>query len=193
MTLDASGNLLVGTTVTPTSQTNSLSVANKIFCNVNAAGYQNVNSQSLQGTDGYGIFNHINGSASGSLYIAFGYNGGGIGSITQNGTTGVLYNIVSDRRFKIDKGIATDTSVIDNTVVHDFEWKVDGSIDRGVFAQEAHKVKPSAVTEGTDELNEDGTPVHPWGVDYSKYVPDLIVYCQQLRAELNELKAKVNA
>ena len=172
MTLDANGYLLLGAT---------------------SVGLQNNNSIQLAAGAGYGIYSHINGTASATAYLYFSYNGTSIGSITQNGTTGVLYNIVSDRRLKTDKGIATDTSVIDNTVVHDFEWKVNGSIDRGVFAQEAHKVKPSAVTEGTDELNEDGTPVHPWGVDYSKYVPDLIVYCQQLRAELNELKAKVNA
>jgi hypothetical protein len=47
------------------------------------------------------------------------------------------------------------------------------------LAQEAITVAPFAVSVGTDERDESGRLVHPWGVDYSKYVPDLIVGWQQ--------------
>ena len=96
-------------------------------------------------------------------------------------------------RLKTDLGVATNTSVIDRTVIHDFEWKEHGIKDRGVFAQEAIEVIPHAVAKGTDELNDDGNPVSPWGVDYSKYVPDIIVYCQQLNKTVQDLSAKLEA
>ena len=46
-----------------------------------------------------------------------------------------------------------------------------------------------ATRKGADELDENGFPTNPWGVDYSKYVPDLIVYCQQLKKSVQELNA----
>jgi hypothetical protein len=99
---------------------------------------------------------------------------------------GVLYNITSDKRLKNDLGIVTSTDVISNTVIHDFTWKSDGSQARGVFAQEAAKTLPSAVKVG-----DDGEEVKDqWQVDYSKYVPDIIVELQALRARVAELEAK---
>ena len=132
-------------------------------------------------------------NVSGDYYLSFAYGGGVIGSITQNATSGVLYNITSDSRLKTDLGISTDISVIDNTIIHDFSWNVDGTIDRGVFAQEAYKTKPSAVQVGQDDVNEQGKLEKPWGVDYSKYVPDIIVYCQQLKATITELQDKLKS
>ena len=119
-------------------------------------------------------------------------NGSYVGSITTNGSA-TAYNTSSDQRLKEDKGISLDTSVIDNTIIHDFEWKTDGSIGKGVFAQEAQKVNPSAVSKGTDDLDEKGFPIFPWSVDYSKYIPDLIVYCQQLKKSNQEINAKFDA
>ena len=123
---------------------------------------------------------HASGTASGNTYANFGYSSNTIGSITQSGTTAVLYNLTSDQRLKNDLGVVTSTDVIANTVIHDFTWKSDGSQARGVFAQEAAKVIPSAVKVGDD--NEEVTDT--WAVDYSKYVPDIIVELQSLRKRL---------
>jgi hypothetical protein len=99
---------------------------------------------------------------------------------------GVLYNITSDKRLKNDIGAVTSTDVIANTIIHDFTWKSDGSQARGVFAQEAAKTLPCAVKVG-----DDGEEVKDqWQVDYSKYVPDIIVELQALRARVAELEAK---
>jgi len=117
--------------------------------------------------------------------------GTGVGSISYNGTL-TVYSTTSDQRVKTDNGLSIDTSVIDNTLIHEFTWK-NGVKDRGVFAQEAHKVKPSAIQVGTDDVNQDGELLKPWGVDYSVYVPDLIVYCQQLNKTVQELKAEVDS
>lgn len=106
-------------------------------------------------------------------------------------STGTVYNTSSDARLKNDLGICVDDSVIDKTVIHDYTWIENGLIDRGVFAQEAHKVKPSAITVGVD--NDDGTIKFPWGVDYSRYVPDIIVHAQQLKKSLADLRADFEA
>ena len=57
------------------------------------------------------------------------------------------------------------------------------------FAQEAYAVIPSAVCVGNDEVNANGSLKSPWGVDYSKYVPDIIVELQNLRKQFEEYKA----
>jgi hypothetical protein len=138
-----------------------------------------------------------NAQASGWGFLPFSRSGVQIGSIAQSGTTAVVYNTTSDADLKNDHGVCGQTDIISRIVIHDFEWKQDGAIDRGGFAQEMALVKPSAVTPGSDERNENGDKVRPWAVDYSKFVPDLIVDNQdlrrmigQLRDEINELKSK---
>ena len=164
-TIDSNGNLLVGVS------------------SYNAA----VNSNYFLYGSGLVSVGHVSGTSSGSAFQQFVYNATQIGSITQSGTTAVAYNTSSDQRLKTDLGQVTSTNVIDNTIVHDFFWKTDGTQSRGVFAQEAYKVIPQAVKVG-----DDGEEVEDqWQVDYSKYVPDLIVYCQQLNAEIQSLKAEV--
>ena len=98
------------------------------------------------------------------------------------------YTTSSDSRLKENIGVATDGSVVDNLVVRDFRWKATGEVDRGVFAQEAQLVKPSAVIEGNDELTDYGTLASPWSVDYSKYVSDIIVHAQQLKKRVEKLE-----
>jgi hypothetical protein len=171
MRIDTSGNLLVGATANGQPDAN-------YFMARNATGFQ-------------ANIGHATGTASGQPYVYMVYGGSAIGSITQSGTANVLYNVASDQRLKNDLGIVTTTNVIDKTIIHDYEWKLDGSKSRGVFAQEAYEVIPNAVNVGSDELNENNNIKNPWGVDYSKYVPDLIVYCQQLNKRIQELEAKL--
>ena len=166
MTLDNSGNFIVGAT------SNNLT-------NGGLAILPNSNATTL-------TIGHISGTSNGSSYNIYYYNGTQIGSITQSGTTGVLYNVTSDQRLKTDLGTVTSTDVIASTVIHDFTWKSDGSQARGVFAQEAAKVLPAAVKVGDD--GEEVTD--QWQVDYSKYVPDIIVELQSLRARVAQLETQ---
>jgi len=161
--IDTSGNFLLGTTSSTTTP---------------ASGVQLNNGSSI-GTVAVG---HASGTATGNYFATFSYNSGIIGSITQNGISAVLYNTSSDQRLKNDLGVVKSTNVIADTVIHDFTWKSDGSQSRGVFAQEAAKVLPNAVKVGDD--GEEVTDT--WAVDYSKYVPDLIVYCQELSKKVSE-------
>jgi hypothetical protein len=161
--IDSSGNLLVGTT-SPSS-------------------FQNNNSFVLRTSVGDAVINHVNGTVTGSGYLAFGYNGGRIGYISQSGTTAVLYNTSSDERLKENIADADDAgSKIDAIQVRKYDWKADGSHqDYGMIAQELLEVAPEAVSvpEDSEEM---------MGVDYSKLVPMLIKEIQSLRNRVAQLE-----
>ena len=169
MTLDASGNLLVGQT---------------------SSGVKNSNSFGLDVSGGgYLTISHINGSASGTRYEYYGYNGLEIGSVTQNGTTAVLYNVTSDRRLKDNIAPAPSASdVIDaiEIVSHDWKSAPDEHVTYGVIAQDLALVAPQAVLQGDDGEEVEKT----WGVDYSKLVPMLIKEIQSLRARVAALELR---
>jgi hypothetical protein len=158
--IDSSGNLLVGTTSTGLSNANSLSLE--------------------PSASGAAFVNHANGSSSGNGYIFFGYNGSAIGSITQSGTTAVLYNVTSDQRLKENIQDADSASnLIDFLQVRKFDWKTDQTHQRyGFVAQELVTVYPEAVHQPND--TED-----MMAVDYSKLVPMLVKEIQSLRQRLS--------
>jgi len=159
--IDSSGNLLVGDT-SSSFPTNVQGV--KIF------------------TANIGI-SHNTSNNSGDSYVRFGYSTNTIGSITQNGTTAVLYNTSSDQRLKeniVDAPSASDD--IDAIQVRSFDWKADGSHQKyGMVAQELQGVAPEAVSAPED-------PDEMMGVDYSKLVPMLVKEIQSLRARVAQLE-----
>jgi hypothetical protein len=133
------------------------------------------------------VFQNLNAAASNMLLFVT--NAGTLaGFINQTGAA-VAYNTSSDARLKRDEGRASDLSGLRAVVVHDFQWNGDGVRARGVFAQEAYAVFPSAITPGTDECSDCGALARPWMTYYSKFVPDLIVGFQQHDAALADLRA----
>jgi len=173
---DSSGNFLVGT-ATPVGA-GRISLAVELYTAYSGIAIKNTGTTYTSTTD-YMSFLNSSGSQAGHIY--------------QSASTTVVYATSSDARLKTLIKVATETSVIDNIVINDFTWKDDGKVDRGVFAQDAYKIIPNAISEGTDELTEDGSLKTPWGVDYSKFVPDLIVHAQQLKKQVQELSALVTA
>ena len=163
MTLDANGNLLVGQTATGLANSNSFAL------NPSGGAYQ--------------IYNHASGVSSGTAYAQFGYNATAIGSITQSGTTAVLYNTTSDQRLKENiQDAAPASALIDAIQVRQFDWKSDGSHQRyGMVAQELYTVAPEAVHAPAD-------PDEMMAVDYSKLVPMLVKEIQSLRARVAALE-----
>ncbi len=166
MTLDASGNLLVGVT---------------------SPGVNNVKHISLDlGGDGYIITSHKD-AATGSYYDIYAYNNSIIGSVTQNGTTGVLYNTSSDYRLKNITGpITTSGAYIDSLNPVEGTWKADGSTFVGLIAHEVQEASRTNVATGT----KDGEQMQ--GMDYSsaEIIANLIAECQSLRKRLTALEAK---
>ena len=168
MRLDSSGNLLVGTT----------------SASAPASGF--VFLPNYSETDAAGIYiGHKSGSASGDTYAAFAYASSAIGSITQSGTTAVLYNTTSDQRLKENiQNSASASALIDSLQVRQYNWKSDGSHQRyGFVAQELVTVAPEAVYQPAN-------PEEMMAVDYSKLVPMLVKEIQDLRKRLETLEAK---
>jgi hypothetical protein len=173
MTLDTSGNLLVGTTTNPAG-TRSLGFS------ANAGG---------NGIDIYQVSNQsdwaIN-SSSGTIVNFYSDNGTALviaGSITVNaGAT--LYNVTSDYRLKENiQDAAPASSLIDAIQVRQFNWKTDNTHQRyGFIAQELVTVAPEAVHAPAD-------PDEMMAVDYSKLVPMLVKELQSLRARVAALEA----
>ena len=129
------------------------------------------------------VIGHINGASSGDAYMVFNYNGTGIGSITQSGTTAVLYNVTSDQRLKTNV-VDAPSGNIDDIKVRSFDWIADGSHQEyGMVAQELVTVAPYAVHQPQD-------PDEMMAVDYSKLVPMMIKEIQDLKQRIKTLENK---
>jgi hypothetical protein len=146
MTLDASGNLLVGAT--------------------NRGHTSGVNSIDLDKTDAAVYVTHSTGTPSGNYFASFGYVTTSIGSITQSGTTAVAYNTTSDRRLKTNIRPADAARFMDIEFM-DYEW-IDGRHDCGPIADQLQLVYPSLVTgekDATEVRTVEITPAVPAVLD----------------------------
>ena len=160
MTLDASGNLLVGTTSTVDAGT--------------------VGIHLLGGTNGKLA---IKSSSTASSYqIVFVNPNGTVGTITSSGTA-TAYNTSSDQRLKENIVDAPGAlSSVNAIKVRSFDWKADGShTEYGYIAQELLEVVPEAVSVPAD-------PEEMMGVDFGKLTPRLVKAIQELTARLEALE-----
>ena len=170
--IDSSGNLLVGTTSASFGQ----------------SGFLMLPSYSAAGNSGMAI-QHVNGSASGSNYLAFIFNAGQIGNIAQSGTTSVAYNTTSDYRLKDNTAPMTGAlAKVAALKPCTYKWKADGSDGEGFIAHELAEVCPQAVTGEKDAVDAEGKPVYQ-GVDTSFLVATLTAAIQELKAEFDAYKA----
>jgi hypothetical protein len=173
--IDTSGNFLFGTT-SATSFQKGVSIE---------PNYGNVLARVHIG--------HGNGTSSGELYLNFYYNAGQIGSISQNGTTGVSYNTSSDYRLK--ENIAPMTGALAKVLALKavtYNWKVDGSNGQGFIAHELQAVVPDCVTGKKDAVDENGNPQYQ-GIDTSFLVATLTAAIQELNAKVISLEAQLGA
>ena len=180
MRIDSSGDLLVNTT------------------GINASNLSGFVVRAYAG----GIYTengHNTSASSGDSYTIFRYNGTGIGSITQSGTTAVLYNTTSDYRLKTDvTPIQNALTTVEALNPVSFTW-VDGRKDDGFLAHELQAIIPNCVTGEKDAVNEDSTPKYQQ-MDNSGVIPFLVKAIQELNAKVDAqattitaLQAKVGA
>jgi len=179
MTLDVSGNLLVGTTTSGDG------------VNYGVDGITTIKGEygamiKSTGGSGYEALSLWNTATSGTIYQAIfrdGASGAARGTITTNGSA-TAYNTTSDQRLKENIADADDAgSKIDAIQVRKFDWKADGSHqDYGMVAQELLEVAPEAVSAPED-------PEEMMGVDYSKLVPMMLKEIQSLRARIAALES----
>jgi len=164
MTLDASGNLMVGTTS---------SIAR---CSISY----------LYPNTGIGLTTDSNST---QTAIQFNTLAGVAGSINTNALT-TTYNTASDYRLKesvapLNGGLSRVNALKPSV----YTWKVNGSAGEGFLAHELAEVVPSAVSGDKDAVDADGKPTYQ-GVDLSKLVPILVAAIQELTARVQTLEAR---
>ena len=170
MTLDASGNLLVGTTSHfDSAYTMALQVRN-------ATGGLVIRP----GSDGYTAISFRNAANS------------QIGSIS-NSSTNTSYNTSSDYRLKEDvqpmTGALTRVAALKPVT---YKWKIDGSDGEGFIAHELQAVVPDCVTGEKDAVDAEGNPVYQ-GIDVSFLVATLTAALQEQQALITSLTARIAA
>lgn len=173
MTLDASGNLLVGTT-----------------SNASTAGLIHAQGK----TDSTAIGAHAKGTTSNSvgyyckvdsanaLYAYWNCNGVNTGSISTSGTT-TAYNTSSDYRLKnIDSEIdgAAAVAYINKLRPVQGSWKADGSRFIGLIAHEAQEVSETQVVTG----EKDGEEMQAMDYSSPEIIANLIAAVQYLSTKL---------
>jgi hypothetical protein len=166
---DVNGNFLVGTSTSANANNNGIA---------------------LSVADGCIRPNHLNGTPTGYAYMQFGYNAASIGSITQNGTTGVAYNTSSDYRLKeniqpMQNALATVAKLKPVT----YTWKADGTDGQGFIAHELQEVVPQSVTGAKDAIDENGNPVYQ-GIDTSFLAGLFAAAIQELNTKVDALAKK---
>ena len=162
--IDSSGNLLVGKTA---NDTTSPGTAVAKF-SANVGGIRNVKT------------------ATGTYESLQNYhNGTYVGGITYSDTATALATS-SDARLK--KNIVAAESaknLIDSISVKAFDWKVNDEHQRyGFIAQELLTVFPESVIKGSDEQET-------LAVDNARFIPVLVKAIQELKAEVDSLKAQL--
>jgi len=142
--IDNSGNVLVGTTATPSSTQGGFQVK------TDAVGGGSTYLQNSSGTytGSFGQFNFINGN-------------GTVGSISTNGSA-TAYNTSSDYRLKED--LQPMTGSIDRVKAlkpWNFAWKVDGTRVDGFMAHEANEVIEGCASGTKDAMRDEEYEVSP--------------------------------
>jgi predicted secreted protein len=184
MTLDISGNLLVGTTALSVGTTRA-----EIIAPADNYGLLVGNETTAFST----LLVHNKSTTGNNAFVGFGTEASYTtrGSITYNRGAGqVSYNTTSDYRAKDIIGpVENSGTTIDALKVHTGKMH-DATIERPMLvAHEAQEVVPYAVTGEKDAVNEDGTPDYQQ-VDHQVLIPLLIAEIQSLRARVAQLEER---
>jgi hypothetical protein len=166
--IDSSGNLLVAT---------------------NTSGGQGGMSVRIGGFTPNVLFNRINTTAQ-SFPLEFQNAGTIVGYVGYNNTS-TFYVTSSDYRLKEDiqpmTGALAKVAALKPCT---YKWNADGSDGEGFIAHELAEVCPQAVVGEKDAVDADGKPQYQ-GIDTSFLVATLTAAIQELKAELDGVKAEL--
>jgi hypothetical protein len=134
---------------------------------------------------------------------------GAVGKIQTNGSA-TLFTTSSDYRLKEDLQSFSGLEMVSKIPVYDFKWKISNERSYGVMAHELQEVLPQAVGGDKDyekdyvvkeaeyDNNHNLIKEAEYGkrpsyqtVDYSKIVPLLVKSIQELKADNDSLRARI--
>jgi hypothetical protein len=200
ITIDASGNVLMGTSTLSGMQTGNIDDATALYQGQIAATNSDGN---------YSAYLNKRTSTGGG-FVRFNYNGSTKGSITTNGTS-TAYNTSSDYRLK-ELDVPMEGSIDRLKLLRpiNFAWKVDGTRTDGFLAHEAGEVVPECATGTKDAMMDEEYEVTPavmdgetvvteavmgtrsvpdyQGIDQAKLVPLLVSALQEAIARIEVLE-----
>jgi hypothetical protein len=130
-----------------------------------------------------------NGADSTTVLVSFADFGSAvqIGAITRNGTNTVAYGTSSDERLKSDIG-DSNRGLDALLAIKVSDYKMGETSQQGLLAQQVAEHYPEAVHEGGEDAN-----LEPWMIDYGRLTPLLIKAVQDLAAQVDDLKAQLEA
>lgn len=148
---------------------------------------------------GGGVFVSRRASSAGTTHASFLNGGSSVGSITSN-TVNTFYNNTSDYRLKENVAPMTGAlAKVQQLKPCTYTWKLNGSAGQGFIAHELQEVVPDcvsgekdAVETYTDEDGNEQTRIKAQGIDTSFLVATLTAAIQELKAELDSVKATVD-
>ena len=195
-TTDATNSRVGIGTITPAAKLDvvgTMAASGLFSLNTFASGLQTDRSMSFLTTGAsVGYISHSTSDGSGDSFLEFGYNATKIGSITQNATTGVLYNITSDYRLKNVLGpVVGSGERIDALNPVEYEWKSDNSRTSGFLAHEFQVIYSQSVTGEKDAVDGEGKPVYQnMQASTSEVIADLVAEIKDLRRRVAALESK---
>ena len=129
-------------------------------------------------------------AASGIAHYFVTSNGTYAGDISVSGST-TSYNSGSDYRLKENvapmQGALAKVAALKPCT---YTWKADGSAGQGFIAHELQAIVPDCVTGTKDAVDAEGKPRYQ-GVDTSFLVATVVAALQELKAEVDSLKAQL--
>jgi len=188
--ITSGGELLVGTTSSGigTGRVTSYNTGGATF----AAIFANTSGSSASQPIVRSYHFESNSTTSATHYEFTNRSVGIVGTIACTGSA-TAYNTSSDYRLK--NTIAPMTGALAKVALLKpctYKWNADGSNGEGFIAHELAEVVPQAVTGEKDAVDADGNPKYQ-GIDTSFLVATLTAALQEAVAEINSLKARLDA
>jgi hypothetical protein len=176
--IDSSGNLLVGTT-----SSTFLADSGGFIVYPTTSGETNF------------VVKHDTGTGSGATYASFTYATSSIGNITQNGTTGVLYNLTSDYRLKNNPEALTGAKdFVMALQPKKWQWWDGSGEGVGFIAHEFMEVAKYSGNGIKDAVDEEGKPImQSIQPSSSEVMANLVSLIQEQQTIIESLKARLDA
>jgi len=138
---------------------------------------------------------HPTGTSSGGKYAVYKYAGTEIGSVSQNGTTGVLFNLTSDYRLKNNQQALTGAKdFVMALQPKKWQWWDGSGEGVGFIAHEFMEVAKYSGHGEKDAVDAEGKPImQTIQPSSSEVMANLVALVQELTNEIQSLKAKLGA